>query len=221
MNRRQTVAVYGGAFNPPHNGHMQLAEYLLDSLEVDDVIFMPSFNPPHKNASTMASFEDRCAMVEAAIKDVNERRNKACDFLLDMEVSRLEREVGGISYTLLLLDELSHRWLDKEFKMVIGADELCQLHTWRPDCIRLVRNYDFLCYLRPGITVDLTELNRHWPGWLCQKLLSGIVFDAPMIDISSSELRQSIKEHGYVPADAQLPPSVSQYINEHKLYQGE
>ena len=217
MNRRKTVAVYGGAFNPPHNGHMQLAEYLLETNEVDTVSFMPSFNPPHKDAAKMAPYEDRCEMVRRICTF------RGTDNILYQcsNVSRLEKDMKGISYTLLLLDELSHRWMDCEFKMVIGADELCQLHTWKPDCIRLVRNYDFIVYLRPGITVDLTELNKHWPGWLCKKLLSGIVFDAPLVNISSSELRESIKQHGYVPADAQLPPSVAQYINEHKLYQGE
>lgn len=213
MNNRKTVAVYGGAFNPPHNGHTQLAKYLLDMNEVDKVIFMPSFNPPHKNAATMAPFSDRCAMLQEEIcrGTVSAYRNR-------MDVSPLEKEMGGVSYTLLLLDELSHRWMDCEFKMVIGADELMQLHTWRPDCIRLVRNYDFLIYLRPGIAVDLLELNKHWPGWLCQKLLKGIIFDAPMVDISSSQLRESIKQHGFVPPDAQIPLTVANYINEHKLY---
>ena len=209
MNNRKTVAVYGGAFNPPHNGHIKLARYLVESGAVDRVMFMPSFNPPHKNAATMAPYEERCRMLFHALKHYDPDV---------FGISYIEQEMGGVSYTLLLLDELSHRWMDCEFKMVIGADELMQLHTWRPDCIRLVRNYDFLIYLRPGIAVDLLELNKHWPGWLCQKLLKGIIFDAPMVDISSSELRESIKQHGFVPANAELPTTVANYINEHKLY---
>lgn len=215
--RRKTVAVYGGAFNPVHNGHMALASHILWEDLADQVIFLPSFNPPHKAIGSMAPFEKRCEMLELACK---ETYDKPGSFLMgdEFEVCKLESELEGITYTLKVLDELSHRWLDRDFKMVIGADELAQLHTWKPDPIRLVRNYDFLCFPREDVPLDLTEMNKHWPGWLCKKLLAGIIFDAPMLDVSSSAVRASTKLLGHCPTSSKIPEAVRNYINYNKLY---
>ena len=214
---RKTVAVYGGAFNPVHNGHMALATHIVMDGLADQVIFLPSFNPPHKDGSTFESFDRRCEMLELAFKDTYDAPN-TCMMGDEFEVCTLERELDGITYTLRVLDELSHRWLDKDFKMVIGADELAQLHTWRPDPIRLVRSYDFLCFPREDVPLDLTEMNKHWPGWLCKKLLDGIIFDAPMLGVSSSAVRKTIQEQGWCPLSAKVPESVRNYINGNSLY---
>ena len=215
--KRETVAVYGGAFNPVHNGHMALATHIIAEGVADKVIFLPSVNPPHKVGSTFESFDRRCEMLKLAFEATYDNPD---NFLMgdEFEVCTLESEMEGITYTLRVLDELSHRWLDKDFKMMIGADELAQLHTWRPDPIRLVRSYDFLCFPRENVPLDLTEMNKHWPGWLCKKLLDGIIFDAPMLDVSSSNIRESIRNLGYCPHNAKIPESVKAYINEHKLY---
>lgn len=215
--RRETVAVYGGAFNPVHLGHMALAVHILQEGLADKVIFLPSFNPPHKDKSAMAPFDKRCEMLELAIK---EEYDKPVNFLMgdEFEVCTLESELEGTTYTLRVLDELSHRWLDKDFKMVIGADELEQLHTWRPDPIRLVRSYDFLCFPRENVPLDLTEMNKHWPGWLCQKLLSGIIFDAPMVDVSSSAIRAATNLTGHCPTSQKVHAAVRNYIDYNRLY---
>ena len=204
---RPLVAVYGGTFNPIHNGHIALAKHLLISGKVQQVFFMPSYQPPHKSEKEIASYEDRCKMIELSVCDIP-----------NMEVCKLESELEGPSYTLRTLDELSHRWLDREFAWVIGADELNQLHTWDPDPIRLVRNYDFICYLRDGVSVDLTQLRKYWPGWLCRKLLNGIVFDAPMMDISSTRVREIIATDGVAICESYLPWRVMNYIFDNKLY---
>lgn len=107
--------------------------------------------------------------------------------------------------------------LDKEFSWIIGADELNQLHTWEPEPVRLVRSYRFITFLRAGVSVDLTLLNHHWPGWLCQRLLDGVVFDAGITEISSSMIRSYIKEHLGV-EEHMMPKKVFEYIHQHNLY---
>ena len=216
--RRKTVAVYGGAFNPVHSGHMALAVHILKEGFADQVAFLPSFNPPHKAIGSMAPFEKRCEMLELAIYEEYEKYAWHGD---ELQICKLESEMEGITYTLKVLDELSHRWLDKDFKMVIGADELAQLHTWRPDPVRLVRSYDFLCFPREDVPLDLTEMNKDWPGWLCKKLLQGIIFDAPMLDVSSSAVRASTKLLGHCPMNAKVPEPVRNYIDYNRLYMEE
>ena len=203
MNRPR-VAVYGGTFNPIHNGHLQLAQHILDNQIADEVLFVPTAFPAHK--TNIASYKDRCEMVKLAIKDRP-----------GMGISLIEGTLASPSYTIQTLDALSSRMLDKEFSWVIGADELNQLHTWDPDPIRLVRSYSFITYLRKGVAVDLAELNAHWPGWICKRLLDGVVFDADLVEISSSELREKLQTIS-ITSIAGLNADVKEYISSHNLY---
>ncbi len=213
---RPRVAVYGGSFNPIHNGHLELAQHILDYGLADSVMFMPTPFPAHKDKNSLASYEDRCNMILLAIESIT---HKPCQ--LDepgiMTCSTLESRLSAPSYTLKTLDALSNEMLDKEFSWIIGADELNQLHTWEPEPVRLVRSYRFLTFLRAGVSVDLTLLNHHWPGWLCQRLLDGVVFDAGITEISASMVRNYIKEHLGV-EQYMVPKLVSDYITKHKLY---
>ena len=209
MTQRPKVAVYGGTFNPVHNGHLALAEHILEVGAADYVYFMPVFKPVHKKVTKeWASYAKRVEMLGLALSGRDPR----------LRVSLIEKEIGKPSYTLNTLDELSHRWLDKEFAWCIGADELECLHTWDPDPIRLVRNYDFIVYLRPGCLVSLTALREHWPGWLCRKLLDGILWDAPRIPVSSSMIRDRIRYEGIEHVSDMVPDSVLTYIKENNLY---
>ena len=130
MNNRKTVAVYGGAFNPPHNGHMQLAEYLLETNEVDTVSFMPSFNPPHKDAAKMAPYEDRCEMVRRMCTF------RGTDNILYQRsnVSRLEKDMKGVSYTLLLVRDIKFK------QTTMSYDEIVELIEPSMQKIIAIRN---------------------------------------------------------------------------------
>ena len=208
--RRKRTAVYGGSFNPVHSGHLTLAEHILNHQIADEVLFMPVADPPHKQNNALAPYEHRCEMLDLALM-VSKLRDDS-----GMTYSTLENELPKPSYTLQTLDALSSRMLDKEFAWVIGADELNQLHTWTPDPIRLVRSYDFIIYLRQGVSVDLAELNKHWPGWICKKLLDGIVYDAAIPHFSASTIREQLATGSDRPGG--LPYMVYKYIIEHNLY---
>ena len=209
MIKRKRVAVYGGTFNPIHNGHLALAEHILDHEIADEVLFMPTPDPPHKPKKDLATFVDRCNMIWNAID--------GSGYEEVMHYSKLEEELPKPSYTLQTLDALSSKMLDKDYMWVIGADELNSLHTWDPDPIRLVRSYEFITFLRKGVSVDLSDLNAHWPGWICQRLLNGVVYDADLPEISSTAIRQYIKEHNGVDEDM-VPHNVSAYISKYQLY---
>ena len=214
--KRKRVAVYGGSFNPIHSGHIDLATHILYNDIADEVLFMPVADPPHKDSKELAPYEQRVAMILEAIKEF-ENSADGCVWRDLLRCSLLESELPKPSYTLQTLDALSHRMLDAEFAWVIGADELNQLHTWQPDAIRLVRGYDFIIYLRKGVQVDLAALNAHWPGWLCQKLLNSIVFDANIFSVSASNIRKTISGGWDLPKEW-LPKSVREYIYENHLY---
>lgn len=216
-DERMKVAVYGGTFNPVHSGHIVLAQTLLSRGVADQVVFMPNSAPDWKvnandvenPAEQLASFEDRCEMIQIAIKGMSPK----------IILSRIESELPQPSYTLQTLDALAHKWLHCDFAWVIGYDELMQLHKWDPDPIRLVRSYDFISYPRAGYPVDLMTLNKHWPGWLCRKLLDGVLFDIPNIGISSSEVRFLISMGSYAMVEASmLPNGIIDYIRAHGLY---
>ena len=144
-DERMKVAVYGGTFNPVHSGHIVLAQTLLSRGVADQVVFMPNSAPDWKTnandvgnlAEQLASFEERCEMIQIAIKGMSPK----------IILSRIESELPQPSYTLQTLDALAHKWLHCDFAWVIGYDELMQLHKWDPDPIRLVRSYDFIISL--------------------------------------------------------------------------
>lgn len=214
---RAKVAVYGGTFNPIHSGHLVLVETLLHRGIVDRVVLMPNSAPDWKVKADeevspmeqLASYEERCDMINIAIKGYDYR----------VKLSTLESRLPKPSYTLQTLDALAHEWMDCEFAWVIGYDELNQLHKWEPDPIRLVRSYEFISYPRAGYPVDLLEMNSHWPGWLCRKLLDGVLFDIPNIGISSSNVRMLIATGCDKMVEASmLPGGVMDYIREHGLY---
>ena len=114
------VGVFGGTFDPPHVGHLVVAQDVLDTLGLDRLILVPAAEPPHKDRTTEAPAETRARMLEAAV--AGESR---------FEVSRLEIERGGPSFTVDTLRELSEQRPEAEFHLVIGVDQLETFLSWK------------------------------------------------------------------------------------------
>lgn len=114
------IGIYGGTFDPIHNGHLILAQDAIEFLNVDRIIFMPNVISPHKEETTPAPKELRYSMVEAAVAD--EPR---------FEVSDWEIQRQPPSYSIDMVLHLMERFADSEFFFLIGEDNLAQLHTWR------------------------------------------------------------------------------------------
>ncbi len=198
------IAFFGGSFNPPHLGHMNLGLQILEHRLADRVLFVPAWIPPHKDSAGMASFEDRLEMLRGMTSEIP-----------GFAVSAIERERGGISYTVDTLDLLSRREPENEYLLLIGSDSLMSLHSWH-EAERLVSSYGILCYPRPGFPVDPFLLKQYWSGNNLQKLLSAERKDLPVLAVSSTELRRNLSERRLT--EGLLNDKVSDYIDQRSLY---
>jgi len=198
------LGIFGGTFDPPHLGHLILAETAADTLRLDRVLFVPAADPPHKAATSIRTTADhRLAMVQLAIKD-NPR----------FAISRVDLDRPGPHYSADMLRLLSAEHPNTALFFLIGADSLADLPTWsRPRevfelaCLGVMR--------RPGVEPDVFALEDQLPG-LRRRM---VWIDAPYIDISASDLARRIATGRSV--RYQIPDSVCQYIEQHALYRNE
>ena len=201
------LGVIGGTFDPPHYGHLALAENARAQLQLDRVLFVLAGQPPHKPDRPIAPAHHRVAMVEAAIAD-----NSA------FALSRVDLDRAGPHYTVEMLALLRQDYPAgrdhpaAELFFLIGEDSLAQFPTWR-DPANIVRQARLAVMPRPGYEPDLEMLERAVPG-LRERL---VWLDAPHLDIAASDLRRRAREG--LPLRYLVPPPVEAYIREHRLYE--
>jgi nicotinate-nucleotide adenylyltransferase len=195
------LGILGGTFDPPHYGHLMLAENGRVQLGLERVLFVLAGQPPHKPRCPVASSHHRLAMVEASIAD-----NPT------FAVSRIDLDRPGPHYTVDMLALLGQEYPAAELFFLMGGDSLTHFLTWR-DPVGIVRQAWLAVMQRPGHVPDMEALERVVPGitrriaWL----------DVPRLDISSSDLRQRVREG--LPLRYLVPPPVEAYICEHSLYE--
>jgi len=200
----QRIGVLGGTFNPVHMGHLVLAQDALEGRRLDRMLFVPSASPPHKEHANVLGAAHRLAMLEAALHG---------DARFDISTVELDR--GGVSYSVETMRELKAQRPDAEFFFVIGADSLYDLHEWRKP-YALLEMCEFIVMGRPGytetaITPETVRLNAPWPSRLRRNLVAG-----HLVDISSSDIRRRVaggRRIRYL-----VPEAVESYISEHHLY---
>lgn len=188
----------GGSFNPIHHGHLICARAVMEELGYQQVMLIPSAQPPHKSSSVdMAAPEHRLRMCQLA---VDQSANFAVD---DLEIRR-----NGPSYTLDTARELKARgW--SEIHWLIGADMLNLLPQWhRPP--ELLKEVHFVIMARPGFTFEWSELPVEFQS------LKNSVVETPLIDISSTDIRRRVRAG--LPIEFLTPPPVERCILELKLY---
>jgi len=141
------IGIFGGTFDPVHQGHMIVAEQVMAELDLARVVFVPGGIPPHKEASGVrASAPDRLAMVEAAVAG-NER----------FTVDRVEIDAGRPMYSVETVGILRERSPEEDWFFITGADEVSNLLAWKePD--RLLEQVDMVAATRPGY--DLSRLDH-------------------------------------------------------------
>ncbi|MFV8826752.1 nicotinate-nucleotide adenylyltransferase [Alkalihalobacterium sp. APHAB7] len=186
------IGILGGTFDPPHIGHLLIAQEVLEQCKLDELWFMPANIPPHKKNDDVSSVTDRIEMVTKAIEGVEQ-------FI----VSTVELERKGPSYTVDTLKELKMRLPDVEFYFIIGGDMIEQLHTWE----RIDELFEYVTFVglqRPGYSHSSKYEEK-------LKLLT-----IPQVDISSSDIRDRLKDGRSIRYF--VPEQVRQFIEERKLY---
>ena len=196
----QSLGVLGGTFDPPHYGHLALAESARVQLRLDLLLFVPAGQQPLKPDRPTTPPHHRVAMVEAAIAD-----NPA------FAVSRVDLYRPGPHYTVETLALLRQEYPGAELYFLMGGDSLADLLAWR-DPARIVRQATLAVMPRPGSQPDLEMLERAVPG-LRERL---IWLDAPHLGISASDLRR--RARAGLSLRYLVPPSVEGYIRQHRLY---
>lgn len=192
--------IFGGTFDPIHNGHIQLAHNALNEMHLRKIIFMPAYIPPHKHNRLITSDYHRYNMVKAAIK------NEA-----QFDVSSMEFELKGSSYTARTLTLLQET--HKKLVFIVGADSFMALDTWyRPDVI--FSKSVIACAGRQD--VDKERLTKKADEYEQKFSAQCHILDMANIDISSTIIRDSIKHN--MDFSSYVPKAVYDYITQHNLY---
>lgn len=197
----QRIGIFGGSFNPIHVGHLIAAQEILDAMKLDKVIFIPAGNPPHKPQSNLASAEDRYNMVKLAIQN-----NPG------FEISSIEMERRGKTYSFDTLMELKNQCKDVDMHFIIGFDTLKELHTWK----NIQGIFDI---------VSFVVVNRGNEAFEIKQLIEDRVstyggaieyVPIPDIEISSTDIRHRV--NGSRSIKYLVPDAVEKYIKSRGLY---
>ena len=189
------IGIYGGSFNPIHKGHTQLAASIVAQGLVDELWLLVSPLNPLKSGdvSNIAEYEHRLKMAELATEGIE-----------GVNVSDFERHLPLPSYTINTLGELQKAYPEHEFVLVIGADNWEQFPRWY-HADEIIEKYRILIYRRPGCELDETALPA-----------SVQVVDTPLYDVSSTQIRESVKKRRMM--RRWLDEKVARYIKRNHLY---
>lgn len=194
------IGIFGGTFDPVHYGHLHIATKLRDALDLDRIVWVPAGRPPHKRGQIVSSDTDRLAMLRLALAD------SPVD-----QISTIELERPGPSYTADTLELLREQLAPARLTFLMGEDSLRDLPTWRqPE--RILAAADLAVAGRPGIDVDVDAIAAAIPA------LRGHVSIVPMeeLAISSSDIRRLVAAGE--PVDGLVPTAVAEYIRRRGLY---
>lgn len=203
--KKRKIGLMGGTFNPIHYGHLLIAENAYEQFQLDEVIFLPTGQSPHKDARQILGAEERMEMIRLAIAD---NPHFSC--------SDYEIRAEGISYTYLTVQAFYERMEDGELFFIMGADSLAYFDAWmRPD--EISRMSTILAAVRDGLNQkELLPIRE----FLQQKYGTKIGFiNTPNFSVSSRMIRQRLSKHQSV--RYLVPEVVEQYLNEHAVYAGQ
>ena len=195
-------AIFGGTFDPIHIGHVHIAYEALYNLHLDKILFMPAGNPPHKINKTITDAQIRYDLVKSAIE--HETHFEISDY----EINKKEN-----SYTYETVELFSKLEHNIEWYFLIGVDSLMDLDNWK-NVERIFNSCKLVAYNRAGFTMEEVLKQKHH---IEQKFNKKIIFlNMPIIDISSTNIRNNIKEGKNV--NYLLPCGVDGIIDRLQLY---
>lgn len=209
---QQGIGILGGTFDPIHNGHIQIAEIVLQALQLERIEFIPCFQPPHRQ-QPIASPEDRLVMVKLATQ-----------FHPHFHVNAIEMERQGVSYSVDTLTVLRKQLPHQPLCFIIGADAFSVFHHWHewqkiPALVHLIivgrpsaeapSDPDIQSLIHTRETRDIAELKKNNAGYI-------YFVNNELIDISATKIRKAIQsgEKNIIGLDE----SVEKYIIDHGVY---
>ena len=187
------IGIFGGTFDPPHKGHLAIAEQAIKQLGLDSVYFVPAYIPPHKQQHSSTTAQHRMRMLKLAVRGRKKYR-----------VSSLELKRGGISYTIDTLKAFKQRFPHIDFVLILGADNLEQFQSWKsPKTILQLSS--LAVYKRKGFNCSFQD-----------NPMKFTVLKGRMLRLSSTEIRNKIGMG--LPIRTLVPHSLVHYIKQHALY---
>ena len=189
------ICIFGGTFDPPHIGHLLVAQTVCEAENFDKILFMPANKPPHKK--NISGVKDRLNMLNIAIEGNP-----------NFEISDMEIKRGGVSYTIETLKTMKSSVIkeDDELFYLIGSDSLLELDTWKKPR-EILNNCNVLVAIRPGFRPS------DIPAWILHRIQFANI---PRFEISSSNIRTRWRENKTIRYLVTLP--VWEYINQNKPY---
>jgi nicotinate-nucleotide adenylyltransferase len=194
MLKAKKIGLFFGSFNPIHTGHLIIAEYMATRTDLDQVWLVVSPQNPLKKRSTLAKDYDRLHMVRLALED-NPK----------LKVTNIEFSLPKPSYTIDTMVYLHEKYPQHSFSLIMGGDNLAGIHKWKNFNLLLER-YPIHVYQREG-----SATTSPW-----QDAADIRLYDVPMMDISSTYIRQSIAEGHSI--RYLVPESVYEYLNGSNVY---
>lgn len=195
------IGFFGGTFDPPHNGHLMIAQHALDELGLEEVNFAPTRTPPHKLGQSFTPIAHRVEMTRLAIQG-NPR----------LLLSYIDVDREGPTYSVDALRILREGWHEStEIYFLMGMDSLANILTWhKPD--ELIQLCKLAVFARTGFIAPLEELEKKLPG-----LRERTVFvNAPPLEISATEIQRRVRAGESI--KELVPINVAEYIQLTGLY---
>jgi nicotinate-nucleotide adenylyltransferase len=186
------IGLFFGSFNPIHNGHLIIANHILNESDIDKVWFVVSPQNPFKNAESLLNNYDRLHLVSKATE--NDLRIKASD---------IEFHLPKPSYTVTTLAYLKEKYPEHKFVIIIGSDSFQNLSKWKNFEI-IVNNYQIIIYKRPGFEIENN---------IGAKIL---IMNAPLLEISATYIRDLIKKNKSI--KYLVPENIEEEIKTNRFY---
>lgn len=195
------IAVFGGSFNPIHNGHIQLVNTFTDNLGLDRAIIIPAYVSPFKEKDKSVTPMQRYEMCRLAFEG-NEKAK-----ISDIEIKR-----KGASYTYMTLGELSEKYRGDELFLITGADMFMSVHTWKhPEIIFRLAT---ICGI-PREGEDISSLKKQ--AERLEKIGARTeILDISILTVSSTEIRNKVRNGESI--SGLVPRAVENYISKNRLY---
>ena len=193
---RAKIGLLGGTFDPPHFAHLVLAQTALDELKLDEIWFIPAFRPPHKRGERVSPFAQRLAMLRLAV-----RGNKR------FKVLTIEKEKGGLSYTVETLPLLRQKHPNTQIFLLLGSDNLSELGGWREP--------EKVFSMAQPVFAHRPRTEKTAPPWLEH----AVWLSNPRMEISATNLRALVRTGQSI--RYLVPEAVERYIQKKRLYRHE